>query len=366
MRLAAFNVENLFDRARAFDDDNQAVLAAFGRAQALLAQADYSASRQQIIDEFTILGLLKADENRNVILRQSRGSLLSRPQTGPPRIVADGRADWVGSLELKRQPVNHAAMLHTAMVVRDLKADILGVVEAEDRPSLAAFNSEILASSAVGGQAFRHVMLIDGNDDRGIDVGLMTRKTLPIGTMRSRVDDRRANGRVLFSRDCPEFHLETASGPLLIMLCHFKSKFGGNDAASQAKRKDEATRVAGIYKAHRTAGIDRIAIMGDFNDTPDSAPLAPLLAGTDLADIFTLPVHNDGGFPGTHGNCRAGTKIDYILLSPALAAKATASGVIRSGMRPGKTKPPWPIYDTLESTVQSASDHAAIWVDLAI
>jgi hypothetical protein len=35
-------------------------------------------------------------------------------------------------------------------------------------------------------------------------------------------------------------------------------------------------------------------------------------------------------------------------------------------MRPGKTKPAWPIYDTLASTVQSASDHAAIWVDLAL
>jgi endonuclease/exonuclease/phosphatase family metal-dependent hydrolase len=219
----------------------------------------------------------------------------------------------------------------------------------------------------VAGVAYRHVMLIDGNDDRGIDVGLMTRPGHPIGMMRSRVDDRRANGNTLFSRDCPEFHVATPSGvTLVVMVVHFKSKFGGNDAKSQARRRDEASRVAAIYQAHRAAGVDHIAIMGDFNDTPDSAPLAPLLAGTDLADIFTLPVHDAGGLPGTHGNCRPGTKIDYLLLSPALAAKATASGVIRTGMRPNKGAPPWPIYPTLTRQVEAASDHAALWVDVAI
>jgi endonuclease/exonuclease/phosphatase family metal-dependent hydrolase len=368
MRLAVFNVENLFDRARAFDTNNQAVLDAFGRAQALLAEPVYSAAtKAQIIAEFTTLGLLQSDSNANVLLRQSKGNLLKRPKSAPPEIVANGRADWVGSLELNRAPVNHEAMLNTARVIRDLSADVLGVVEAEHRPSLGDFNADILGSPVVGGTAYRHVMLIDGNDDRGIDVGLMTGPAHPIGLMRSRVDDRRTNGSPLFSRDCPVYHITTPGGArLLVMVVHFKSKFGGNDAKSQAKRRDEAARVAALYQAHRAAGIDHIAIMGDFNDTPDSAPLAPLLAGTDLVDSFTLPVHDDGGFPGTHGNCRAGTKIDYILLSPAMAAAATASGVIRTGMRPNKGAPPWPIYPTLTRQVEAASDHAALWVDVAI
>jgi hypothetical protein len=58
---------------------------------------------------------------------------------------------------------------------------------------------------------------------------------------------------------------------------HFKSKFGGNDAKSQAKRRDEATRVAAIYQAHRAAGISHIASMGDFNDTPEEAAAAVVL-----------------------------------------------------------------------------------------
>jgi hypothetical protein len=46
---------------------------------------------------------------------------------------------------------------------------------------------------------------IEGNDDRGIDVGLMS--GFPVGTMRSHVDDLRNNSRI-FSRDCPEYETE--------------------------------------------------------------------------------------------------------------------------------------------------------------
>jgi hypothetical protein len=35
-----------------------------------------------------------------VILRRNRGELVKRPQGGGIEIVADGRAGWVGSLEL--------------------------------------------------------------------------------------------------------------------------------------------------------------------------------------------------------------------------------------------------------------------------
>jgi len=42
----------------------------------------------------------------------------------------------------------------------------LGLVEAEDRPSLLRFNRDLL------GGLYRHVMLVDGNDDRGIDVAI--------------------------------------------------------------------------------------------------------------------------------------------------------------------------------------------------
>jgi hypothetical protein len=35
----------------------------------------------------------------------------------------------------------------------------------------------------------------------------------------------------------------------------------------------------------RAAGENLVAVLGDFNDTPDSPPLQPLLANTDLRDV---------------------------------------------------------------------------------
>ena len=76
-----------------------------------------------------------------------------------------------------------------------------------------------------------------------------------------------------------------------------------------------------------------VAVLGDFNDTPTSAPLAPLLAKTDLRDISTHPGFDDGGRTGTFGTCTAVNKIDYILLSPALYARPPGEG--STGWAPG-------------------------------
>jgi|SRR5712691_2892601 len=49
-------------------------------------------------------------------------------------------------------------------------------------------------------------------------------------------------------------------------------------------------RVREIYDLRRSQGVALIAVVGDFNDTPDSDPLKPLLSeGSDLQDIFAHP-----------------------------------------------------------------------------
>lgn len=82
----------------------------------------------------------------------------------------------------------------TAQVIKDVDAHILAVVEAEHRPSLERFNDQLL------GSAYRHIMLVDGNDERGIDVGLMTKPGFPIGAITSHVDET-DGATPIFSRD---------------------------------------------------------------------------------------------------------------------------------------------------------------------
>ncbi|WP_241488641.1 endonuclease/exonuclease/phosphatase family protein [Sphingomonas sanguinis] len=342
------------------------MLERFARLNQLLGQVEYSdADRTQIAKLVGELGMEKSDSGPFVLLRRNRGGLLKRPKTGGIEVVATGRADWVGSLELRDEPVNEHAMRNTARVIVDLEADVLGVVEAESRPVLSAFNREILP--AIGGTPFRHVMVIDGNDERGIDVGLMARKGYPIGTMRSHVDDCTPDGETIFSRDCPEFEVTTPSGTrLVVMVNHLKSKGYGGKTASDARRKVQAERVAEIYRRLTDEGVEHVAVIGDLNDTPDSDPLKPIIDGTSLRDIFEHDAFDDGGHPGTYGACKVGNKIDYILLSPALFDKVKAGGVWRKGMWPGVRPAKWESYEEVARPEDAGSDHAALWVDLDI
>lgn len=374
MRLASFNVENLFSRAKAFDAEDGAAarkaLDAFAAFNALIAKAEYTESDKDRMRELLeTLGLERSDDGEFVRLRQNRGEFLVRRRGGVLDIVARGRGDWTGWLELEREPVDDTAMRMTAQVVRDVGADVFGIVEAENRPALKGFSDTLLP--LVGGEPYAQVMLIDGNDPRGIDCALMTRGGFPIASMLSHVDDADDAG-VVFSRDCPEYHLDTRAGRLAVLVNHFKSQSGGSQASSDRKRRRQAAAVARIYARLREAGGGLVAVVGDLNDTPPEGaddPLAPLLSDTDLVDVSALDGHDDGGRPGTYGGSTASNKIDYILLSPALRERAGASGVFRRGMWPGVRPVKWDAYPEVDPRQggekrHAASDHAALWVDL--
>jgi endonuclease/exonuclease/phosphatase family metal-dependent hydrolase len=369
MRIASFNVENLFSRASVMNlgswSEGKEILAEYSRLNTLLQKPVYTeAHKKKIIASIEKLGLKKSDESKFVLLRQNRGHLLKRPQSGPPVVVADGRGDWTGWLELKTEAVNDIAVQMTAKVIQDVNADILAVVEAEDRIALHRFNEQLLRpiNATYGG-----IMLIDGNDERGIDVGLVMKQGITIESIVSHVDDL-GDGKRIFSRDCPEFTVQVnETARIVIMVNHFKSKGFGNQAESDARRKAQARRVRDIYNLRRSQGIDKIAIVGDFNDTPDSDPLKPLLAGdSDLKDIFTHPQFQSDGRPGTFGNGTKSNKIDYILLSPALFERVVTGGVLRKGVWGGQNGTLFPHYDEITKPAQSASDHAAIWADIEL
>jgi hypothetical protein len=132
MRLAAFNLENLFDRAKAmnFEDwkEGKPILAKFAKLNALLGEFSYSAAaKREMIKLMIELGLEKSDEGPFVILRRNRGGLLKRPRDGGIEIIADARADWVGSLELRDEPIDENSMRNTA---RAFGRDPVGPVDA--------------------------------------------------------------------------------------------------------------------------------------------------------------------------------------------------------------------------------------------
>ncbi len=368
MRIASFNVENLFDRAKAFSLQDEAarrvVLEQYARINELFDQPTYTQTdTAEMVELLAKLGLAQRDDAGDfALLRQNRGRLLRRPLQGNTEIIANGRADWIGWVELKTESVNELAMQHTAMVVRDVAADVQAVVEADNRVALKRFSG--VALEAVGGSPYNHVMLIDGNDDRGIDVALMTRTGHEIVAIASHVDDTDAKGEI-FSRDCPEYTIATPAGERIVLLVnHLKSKGFGRQSSSNSKRERQARRVAQIYRGLSAEGQTNVIVLGDLNDTPGSAPLAPLLAQTDLRDITTHAKFTSDGRPGTFGNGAASNKIDYILLSPPLFQRVNGGGIFRKGVWGGKNGTLFPHYPTITRAVEAASDHAAVYADI--
>lgn len=384
MKIAAFNVENLFDRAKAFNEDledAQRAIRATAELNAVFEEEVYTPARKnRILELVETLELNRFNEGPVALVRTIRGKVLKRPQSGGVEVVADGRGDWIGWAELKTAPVDEVAVLNTGRVIRDVDADILAVVEAEDRVALKKFtqfvsgkvNEELPAAERPA--PYAQIMLVDGNDNRGIDVGLMTKAGFEIGLMRSHIHDLKPDGNPIYSRDCPEYAVTTPDGETIWVLPnHFKSKFGGDNPDSRAKREAQARRTAEIYQALRDDGQDKVVVLGDMNDRPDSDPLQPLLEGTDLRDVserddfefeFNLPPRPTNRGIGTFGLGNDSNKIDYLLLSPALFGRVTAAGLFRKGAWPGKRPPRWEVYEQLEEEIQVASDHHVIWVEI--
>jgi len=371
MKIAAFNVENLFDRPKIFNEDkavSKEILESISELNIIFEKDNYSsADKERMKELLAILGLEKSDKGPYALLRKIRGRLVYRPRNNPYVIAANGRNDWVGWVELKFAPVDEIAVLNTGQVIRDVNADVLAVVEAENRISLKQFGEYIL--NKVNGTPYDEVMLIDGNDDRGIDVGIMSQNGYKIESVRSHIHDLNESGNPIFSRDCPEYKIKTPSGEIIWALPnHFKSKYGGNDASSKKRRLDQSKRVAKIYENLTNEGYENVIVLGDLNDTPDSDELKPLLENTDLKDVSKHPSFNPGEFDeiGTYGLGNNEDKIDYLLLSPQLFNKVQSSGLFRKGAWAGSRPKRWEIYPEVTTKEHAASDHHVIWAIINI
>jgi endonuclease/exonuclease/phosphatase family metal-dependent hydrolase len=369
MRIATFNIENLFSRPRVMNleewKDGKQILTEYSQLNNLIQEPIYTEDiKSSILTSLKKLDLEKTDESDYVILRKNRGQFLKRPKSGSPVVIANGRNDWIGWLDLTTQAINEVATKMTAQVIKDVNADILAVIEAEDRIALTRFNDQLLKPI---GAEYNEIMLIDGNDERGIDVGLLTKSDISITSVTSHINDKQGKAKI-FSRDCPEYTVRLdKSTKLLILVNHFKSKGYGIPAESNAKRKAQAQRVREIYDQRIKDGIKLIAVVGDFNDTPISDPLSPLLgAGSDLQDISLHPKFKSDGREGTFGNGAKSNKIDYLLLSPDLFAKVTDAGPFRKGVWGGKNGTLFPHYAEMTKSLHAASDHAALWADIDV
>ena len=109
-------------------------------------------------------------------------------------------------------------------------------------------------------------------------------------------------------------------------------------------------------------------VLGDFNDTPDSAPLEPLLTVEGLNDVFDVAKPEIPRERRWTYHYKKNEQIDYILISDALVAALEKVEVERRGIADlddfsnGEQRS----FETVTSWRNAASDHAAIVATFAL
>ena len=351
-RLGTFNVENLFSRAKVFTFKNPSTgdkkMEIVGELQAELEKPVYE--KQKIIE-------LYKQVKDYVTIREDRAKFWKG--NGYTDIQANGVDDWDGSLVYKQALFSDLTRENTARVIKDINADILCLVEVEDKPALATFNSQLLNSK------YEFNMLIDAFDPRGIDVALYSKFAL--GDIRTHMYDKGTGGRI-FSRDCLEVEVMLTEQLKLHVLCnHLKSRGYGTTQANDAKRKLQAQKIAKILTANYQLDRDLVAVCGDFNDTPDSNALEPLLNLSGLKDVQAMQFPNNPEKRWTY-HYKTNDQIDFLLVSQPLQSAFVKAGVERRGMfdllkySTGQEKS----YPTVTSGANAASDHGAVCADFVL
>lgn len=270
----------------------------------------------------------------------------------------------------------------TAKVIEANNPHIVALQEVESMEALRKFNSRPFFKAP-----FKYELLIDGNDNRGIDVAVLSR--LPIINIRTHIFDLRADGYSVFPRDCLEvdiaYNENDLSKTLTLLINHFTSRL--SDKTGE-KRERQANRVMEIIRARYSNSMDtsQFIIMGDLNDSPKdpslrifydtSSPLHNPVLNLDTAEQWSHYWYAIDEETKEFKRNREVSLLDHILLSPALTNKVVGKARIeRRGLLPKV----WDMSEVqnipredpfsgkkIKEPGDEASDHCPIFVDLAL
>jgi len=254
--------------------------------------------------------------------------------------------------------------------VLEMDVDVLAVQEVEDIDTLKAFNRDHLA------KMYPYVTLVEGNDERLIDVGLLSR--YPVGAVTSwqHAVHKDAADYPVFGRDLLEVQILSQDRKKTLFTLfnnHLKSHFCDyrEDKAECTKknnkrRRHQAEMIAQIVKK-QTKPTSRFIILGDMNDPPDSPYLVPFTTDAELNLTNALAHAREAKAPTVPSNIPAPPHTnwthrfkasgqpaqyelyDQIWVSNALASRVTGAWIQRRKHLTG-----------------DGSDHDPAWIEVTL
>lgn len=259
----------------------------------------------------------------------------------------------------------------TAEILRAADADLVALQEVFDRETLDFFHDRYLVPS--GATPYPHRVCLPGNDGRGLDVAVMSRR--PLDAVQSHAALRPADLGLapppgtapdlpLFRRDC----LRVRAGRLDLYVCHFKAPTP-DAAAAWAVRRMEAEAVRRLIARRFEDPAEAFwLIAGDLNEPEAPLPghgpaTAPLTRdfGVDLID--RLPDAERWSFRGPETGHYG--RPDALLAAPALARAwpDAMPRILRQGLGREVTRHDGPRLEGVGDHRPHASDHAAVLVE---
>jgi endonuclease/exonuclease/phosphatase family metal-dependent hydrolase len=222
--------------------------------------------------------------------------------------------------------------------IADSKADIVGLAEVE--------NIGVLKDIAYKA-GYPYFYLEEGNDPRGIDVGLLSKYRVDYKSHKNQPTPYKKDKSFKFSRDCTEAFLNVDGKNLYILTTHLKSKVNGGEGKNDEKRIGQVNGIldiiSEIYKNSKSEPM--ILLMGDFNSNRHSEELN-IIEKSGLKILNYLKNEND--FYSTVYKHKK-QDIDYIILNK----KLYDSSKIRK-------------YKTLNSNeYKTLSDHFPIYLEFS-
>jgi len=261
----------------------------------------------------------------------------------------------------------------SALAIAETRADILVLQEVDNLGVLQPFFANYV--HRLGDLRYGHYRLIDGNDRRGIDVAFAARIDLfenkrqvkavshhqkSFGELGVFTEEIAACGigadDLVFNRDCLEVTLDLGTADLVLYMCHFKAIADREDGRRLTRplRQAEAQAVKGIIRDRFGEGWREAnwIVAGDLNDFVERilpggqeeragpSGVDPLLDGFAINPLASLPAHERWTFFYRQPPDRdrpleeQHTQLDYLLLSPALAAAnpQPAMEIVRRGL----------------------------------
>lgn len=294
---------------------------------------------------------------RYKFLATERGSM-GKKKVDPNKFIKEGGHINMLGFEI----LDEGQRKNTARVILENNPDVICLQEVENLETLKQFNSKYLDKK------YPYAMLIDGNDLRQIDVGILSK--LEIAGVKTHQFDKDKKGEI-FSRDCLEADIlldKKGNNRLTLFVNHLKSRLGGEEKTAE-KRERQTTRIAEIIQERfgKDAKNANFAVLGDFNDTPDAECLKPLLDGKMVENVVARLPKNEQWTHYWEGKKEI-NQFDYILLSKALSKKnpKTLPIIERRGLADYAKAYKGPRFPGVGPRGTEASDHCAVFMEINV